>query len=169
MRARWTGVEESKARILRMKNLQRDEVGFRGIEEFVGKLEETTVYKRGQGRLERKIVHLSMRKKIDDEKGRLRRLKREKEAMRRAECVRLGGPRANKYRRRMRTLHRHAGRAAADLHKKYDKKVGHLKEKYETERRKVPMRMREKRPRGKHEEDFPDLLIYAGRELNEQL
>ena len=59
MQARWVGVQESKTRLRRIKRMQREEVGFRGTEEFVGGLETATVCRRGQGRVERKIVFLS--------------------------------------------------------------------------------------------------------------
>ena len=111
LQARWSGVQETKARLKRMVQMQREEVGFRLTEEFVGGLENAAVCKRGQGRVERKIIHLAMRKKIEDEKGKLRVWKREKEKLRALEKLRLGGPRSNRYRRRMRTLHRGAKRA----------------------------------------------------------
>ena len=91
MQARWVGVQESKARLRRMVEMQREGVGFRGTEEFVGGLESNSVCGRGQGRVERKIVHLSMRKIIEDEKRKLRGWKREKDRWRREEVARLGG------------------------------------------------------------------------------
>ena len=91
LQASWSGVEESKRRLKRMIQMQREEVGFRLAEEFVSGLEGQTVCKRGQGRVERKIIYLAMGKKIEDEKGKLRGWKREKERLREQEKIRLGG------------------------------------------------------------------------------
>ena len=73
MLAKWRGVQESKTRLKRMNEMSRDEIGFPEIEKYCLGLENKTTCRKGQGRLERKILHLSMRKKIEDEKGKLRR------------------------------------------------------------------------------------------------
>ena len=78
-----------------------------------------------------------------------------------------GGPRTNRCRRRFRTLHKRARKAAAELNLKYERKIDHLKTKFDTEKRKIPTRKREIRPKGRYEDQYPGLLIYKSREENE--
>ena len=83
--------------------MQRREVGVRGVEEYVTKLQSECKGKReqrGQGRICRKIVHLRMRKKIEDQSDIVREKRYAKNELREKECELLGGKKTSKYRRK---------------------------------------------------------------------
>ena len=167
MLADWVRVAESKTRIKQMNRMTRSEVGFNMVENYLSNLEDLKYCKRGQGRPERQILQISMGIKIKDEKRRLRDLKRKKDETRDLERETLGQE-SNKYRKKMKYLHREANKRAGEMTVKYETKIRHLMDKHKTEQRKVPMAKRETRPK-KHIDRFPDLHIYKTRGENDDL
>ena len=82
LRATWVEAALSKERLRQLRRMQRLEVGTNAIESFLGSLEGVTWAKVGQGKLERGILNLAMKKKILDEKEKLKHLKVRKEKLR---------------------------------------------------------------------------------------
>ena len=110
----WTEVATSKTRLREMKRMKDLDIGYHSIEVFLAKMEEKTHRKRGQGRIERKVVRLLMTKKINDEKVRLKEAKARKE-LSRTRLVNAFGSRSSKTRRTIRYLHRQADKATTEL------------------------------------------------------
>ena len=113
----WTGVATSKARLREMVRMKSLDIGFHSIELFLAKMEDKTYQKKGQGRIEQKVIRLLMSKKIEDEKLRLRDAKIRKEKSR-SELVSVYGKRSSKTRRTFRFLHRQSERVTNELRDK---------------------------------------------------
>ena len=108
--------------------MMRQEVGYNDVENFLKHLEDRTHLRRGQGKLDRKILHLAMKKKVIDEKGRLRRDKRDKDRLR--DAVRdQYGRQSTRYKKQMKYLHRETRTKIKDFETKYVDKIDHLKTK----------------------------------------
>ena len=133
----WERVGTSKARIRQMNQMIRQEVGFNDIEQFLKQLEERTHCRRGQGKLDRKILSLAMRKKVIDEKRKLRYDKRDKERLRET-VMEIHGRQSTRYRKQMKYLHKQTRQRVVEFNHKYTNKVQHLQTKHKTEERKVP-------------------------------
>ena len=168
----WERVGVTKARIKQMQSMIKQEVGFNDVETFLQHLEDRTHLRRGQGKLERKILHLAMKKKVNDEKGRLRRDKWDKDRLR--DSVRdMHGRQSTRYKKQMRYLHRETKTKINDLETRYVQKIEHLKIKHKTEDRKVPlsrrMRQLDARQDRRYGHEYPGLHIYQTEEYNMRL
>ena len=101
----WERVGVTKARIRQMQIMMRQEVGYNDVENFLKHLEDRTHLRRGQGKLDRRILHLAMKKKVLDEKGRLRGDKWVKDRLRGTVRDKFGRQ-SNRYKKQMRYMHR---------------------------------------------------------------
>ena len=132
-RGAWVGAEVTKLRMIKMKHMQQKEVGFKGVEEYMNKLQVECKGQRergrGQGRICMRMVNLSMRKKIEDEKDMLRGLRHDKGIVRKRMSDQLGGTKSSKFKRKVRLMNREVRSACDELRQKYSKKVPHLSQK----------------------------------------
>ena len=166
--ADWVRVSESKARLRQMVRMRSEGVGFNEIEFFLSGLEARTHCRRGQGRTERQILYLTMTKKIDDERGRLRQIKAVKDS-KRGIMRDTNGRQSNKYKKHMRYLFKEAEKCSEELTSRYQEKIQHLRIKHSTEDRKVSMSRRQGAVAGRHQKEFPNLHIYKDEEHQKNL
>ena len=146
---------ESKTRLKHMRRMRKEGVGFGKIENFLQQINGQKKTSNIQGYKEEKICVDLMNIKVRDERRLLKLLKTRKEEVD-GRLIQLYGRGTRKQQRQRKHLGWVGNNARRVLDAKYDRKISHLREKYDTEGRKKE----KKKLRTRWKERHPGLEIY---------
>ena len=126
----WRDLAASEMRLNMMDSLKKYKVGFNDVEFFNLGLKFNSKTLENDSKCDKKVVEAAMQFKRKDEVKYMKRLIREKLKMRKMMEAELGR-KSNKYRRLIKHLNEIVGEKKKELNLKYEKKIEHLRKKFE--------------------------------------
>ena len=150
-------VAESEERLAGMRTLLRKGLGFNNLEDYLDTNSKMGKVNRVQGREEKQVINIMMKRKINDEKRNLRNLKSQEKLLR----MELRNPKGKKnknQRKYIKELNIMKNQTREKYRKKYLKKIHFLEKKHAS---KIIERNTKRNSNiDKYKEEYPNLNIY---------